>query len=136
MAEILNIKKALERKLETITGSIATAFEGVSFIPPEGVMYQRCQFLINSPDDPTFPAGYHRERLEMQVFVCDIKGNGTTAAFTRAELIRNTFYKSLSLIEGATKIFILRTPQIGSAFITQDRIIVPVLIPIIAEVYQ
>lgn len=136
MSEILNVKKALERRLLTLSPTVATGFEGVEFIPPTNTMYQRCQFMINSPVDPTFPSGYHREQIQLQVFVCDVKGKGTGAAIARAELIRNLFYKSLSLIEGTTRIHILRTPQIGSAFVTQDRIIVPVIVQVTAEVYQ
>ena len=132
--EILNIKKALERRLEQVLPYVPTGYEAVEFNPPNGSMYQRCQFVINNPDDPVFPAGYHRERWNMQIFVCDTKGHGTGVALARAELLRNTFYKSLSLIEGATRLYILTTPQIGSAFIANDRVIVPVIIPVVAEV--
>ena len=134
--EILNTKKAAERLLLSITPAVATGFEGVDFNPPVDAMYQRCQFRIDSPTDPVFPAGYHRENTEMQVFIAGIKGNGTADILARAELIRSVFKKGLTLTEGATKIHILRTAQIGSVFITQDRVVVPVLIPLISEVYQ
>jgi hypothetical protein len=136
MAEILNIKKALERRLQAITPVVPTGYEGDEFTPPANAMYQRCQFVIGDPTDPTFPAGYHRENWQMQVFVCDIKGKGTGAALARAELLRNTFPKALSLIESTTRIYILETPRISSAFIAGDRIIVPVIIPVTGEVYQ
>jgi len=54
----------------------------------------------------------------------------------RAELIRTNFAKGTSLIEELTRIYILRTPQIDSASVVNDRVVVPVLIPIIAEVYS
>ena len=134
--EILNTKKAAERLLLSITPVIPTGFEGVNFDPPVDSIYQRCQFRIDSPTDPTFPAGYHRENIEMQVFIAGVKGEGTADVLARAELIRQVFYKSRSFVEGATRIHILRTPQIGSVFPTQDRVVVPVLIPLTAEVYQ
>jgi Bacteriophage related domain of unknown function len=136
MSEILNIKKALERRLMSITPAIATGFEGVEFDPPVDAMYQRVQFMIMPPVDPTFGVGYHREQLQLQVFLADIKGQGTSNVLERAELLRNTFAKGLALVEGTTRIFVLRTPQIGSVNTVQDRIIVPVLIPVIAEVYS
>ena len=133
MAEILNIKKALERRLEQITPYIPTGYEAVEFNPPS-TMYQRCQFVLKPVVDPVFNAGYHREELEFQVFICDIKGKGTGAALARAELLRTTFAKSLSLIEAGIRIYVLQTPQIGSAFIATDRVIVPVIISVVAEV--
>ena len=135
MSAIQNIKRAAERLLLTITPAIPTAFEGVDFDPPPG-MYQRCQFRIDDPTDPTFPAGYHRENIEFQVFISGLKGEGTADVLTRADLIRQTFYKSLTMTEGSTRIYILRTPKIGSAIPIQDRLIVPVLISLSAEVYS
>lgn len=134
MSAIIDTKRAMERVLLAITPSIPTAFESVDFEPPVSTMYQRCQFMINPPDDPVFTAGYHRENIQMQVFVTDTKGHGTTAANTRAELIRSTFYKGRTWIEGSTRIHILRTPQMQSAFAVQDRIVIPVLINLVAEV--
>lgn len=136
MSEILNIKKALERRLMSMTPAIDTGFEGVEFNPPVNTMYQRCQFMIMPPADPVFGVGYHREQLQLQVFIADIKGQGTRNLIGRAEMLRSTFPKGLYLMEGTTKIFILRTPQIGSVSTVQDRIIIPVIIPVIAEVYQ
>lgn len=133
---ILDAKRCTERRLLTLTPSVATGFEAVEFTAPNAVMYQRCQYVVFDPEDPTFPAGYHRERMQMQVFVADIKGKGTTAAITRAGLIRDLFYKGLTLTESNTKIHILNTPQIASAVITNDRVVVPVLIMLTVEVYS
>lgn len=134
--EILDTKKAAERLLLSISPAVPTAFEGVDFDPPVDAMYQRCQFRIDSPTDPTFPTGYHRENIELQVFIAGIKGEGTADILTQAGNIRNTFYKGLTLIEDQTRIHILKTPQIGSVFPTQDRLVVAVLIPLTTEVYQ
>ena len=136
MSEILNIKKALERRLNAITPSVPTGFENVEFDPPVGVMYQRCQFIIKKPQDPTLTVGFSRERLQLQVFITDMKGIGTNSVLARAELIRNTFAKGLSLVEAGTRIYVLETPHIGSVFPVQDRIIVPVMIDVIGEVYS
>ena len=134
MAEILNIKKALERKLSQVTGSVPTAHEGVEFTPPVNAMYQRTQIVFNNPQDPSFPIGYHRENVQFQIFICDIKGKGTASAITRAELLRTTFHKGWSTTEGNVLIRSLETPKVGSVFITNDRLIVPVLIDLTCEV--
>jgi len=134
MSEILNIKKAAERRLSLITPSVPTGYEAVEFTPPVDLMYQRCQFRIDTPDDPSLPVGFHREQVQMQVFICDIKGHGTGTAIARGELIRDTFKRGTSMIEGNTRIRILTTPQIGSAFISNDRVIVPVMIQLSCDV--
>lgn len=136
MAVITDIKRASERRLLAITPSVATSFEAIEFNPPVDLMYQRCQFMILPPDDPAFPPGYYRERVQMQVFVADTKGHGTTAANERAELIRSTFFKGLSYTENSIHIRVLETPQIQSAFISQDRVIVPVMIDLTCDVYS
>jgi len=132
---ILDTKRASERRLSSITPSVSTAYEAVQFTVPSDSMYQRVQFLINLPDDPVFGVGFHRERMQMQVFIADTKGHGTATAISRATLIRDTFTKGTTMIEGSTKIHVLETPQIGSSFITNDRVVVPVFINLVSEVY-
>jgi hypothetical protein len=136
MAEILDIKKALERRLASITPSVPTGYENVEFNPPVDSMYQRCQFIISQPEDTVLASGFSRERLQMQVFIADMKGKGTAGVIARAELVRATFAKGLSLVEGTTRIHVLKTPHIGSVFPTQDRILIPVIINVIGEVYS
>lgn len=136
MAEIINIKRACEKHLASLSPSLDTAYEGVSFNPPSDAMYQRCQFIILSPDDPVFGTGYHRERVQFQVFIVDPLGNGTTGALKRSELVRKHFAKGTTLIEDTTRMHILTTPQIAGTSISQGKIIVPVLIEITAEVYE
>lgn len=135
MSAILNAKRAAERLLTNLSPALPTAYEGVAFTAPDG-LYQRCQFMIASPDDPVFPAGYHRERIQFQVFVVGKVGVGTAEVITRAELIRSSFYKGKTMIESGTRIHILETPQISGTMVTNERIVCPVLIDLIAEVYS
>lgn len=135
MAEILDTKRVAERLLSNVSPVLPTAFEGVSFNPPS-TMYQSCFLKINPPTDPTWPAGYHRENAVFTVFVLDIKGQGTATALARAELIRDTFYKGRTFIEGTTRIHILETAQITGSAVLNDRIVVPILIPLTVEVYR
>lgn len=132
---IIEIKRAAERKLNALTPAVTTAWEGVSFNPPTD-LYQRVQFTIQSPDDPVLGTGFHRERVTMQVFVVGAANKGTSEVINRAELIRNHFAKGLVLQEGNVKIHVLRTPQIAGNTIVSERVICPVLIELVAEVYS
>ncbi len=132
---IIEIKRASERRLNALAPAVQTAWEGVSFDPPDG-LYQRVQFTIQSPDDPVLGTGFHRERMTMQVFVVGAANKGTSEVINRAELIRNHFAKGLVMQEGNVKIHVLTTPQIAGNTIVSERVICPVLIQLVAEVYS
>lgn len=133
---IVEIKRAAERHLSTMTPPLPTAWEGASFQPPIDQAYQRVQFQIQTPEDPVLGLGFYRERLTMQVFIAGLNNKGASEVIARAEAIRNRFSKGLVLNEGNVKIHVLRTPQISGTMIASDRIICPVLIELVAEVYS
>jgi len=135
MSAIQNIKRAAERRLNALTPTVTTAWEGVSFTPPNTI-YQRVQFTLQTPDDPVLGTGFHRERMTMQVFVVGAANKGTSEVINRAELIRAHFAKGLVLNEGSVKIHVLRTPQIAGNTVVSERVICPVLIELVAEVYS
>jgi hypothetical protein len=132
---ILEIKRAAERKLNTLSPVLPTAYEGVTFNPPNG-LYQRVQFTIQTPDDPVLGTGFHRERVTMQIFIVGAANKGTSEVITRAELIRNHFAKGLVLQEGNVKIHVLKTPQVAGNTVVSERVICPVLIELVAEIYS
>lgn len=133
--EILDTKRAAERLLNSITPVVPIAYEGVAFNPPNSI-YQYVQFVIQPLTDPVLGAGYHRENIELQIFICDVLGKGTSNAISRAELVRSIFKKGLSLTENNTQIHILETPKIHGALPTKDRIVVPIIVPLTVEVYS
>lgn len=131
---IAETKRAAERHLSTLTPAIPTGYEGVKFDPPT-TMYQRVQLSIRPPDDPVLGTGYYRERIQFQVFIVGEINKGTGEVLARAELVRNHFKKSTFLAEGDIRIHVLATPQISGSAIVQDRVVVPVLIDLVAEVF-
>ena len=131
---IAETKRAAERHLSTLLPVLPTGYEGVKFDPPSG-MYQRVQLSIRPPDDPVLGTGYHRERVQFQVFVVGAINKGTGEVLARAELIREHFKKGTFLLEGSIRIHVLATPQISGAAIVQDRAVVPILIDLVAEVF-
>lgn len=130
---ILKIKKAIERHLNTLTPAVPIAFEGVSFTPPS-TLYQACQIQIDDPDDPVYGRGYHRERFRLNVFIVGPTNKGTAEVIARAELVRERFKKGTFLLEDGIRIHVLETPRIAGCATAQDRVVCPVLIPIVAEV--
>lgn len=133
---IIEIKRAAERHLSSLTPSVQTGWEGVSFQPPANTLYQRVQFTIKPPDDPVLGTGFYREKLTMQVFVVGMLNKGSSEVISRAELIRNYFKKGTTFLESGIRIHILQTPQVSGTMITGDRIVCPVLIELVAEIYS
>lgn len=132
---IVEIKKACERHLASMTPSVPTAFENVEFKPPDS-LYQVTRFNIQQPTDPVLGTGFYREQATLQVFVCGKTNKGTAEVLARAELIRQRFKKGTMLLENNIRIHVLTTPQISGVSVTQDRVICPVLISLTAEVYS
>lgn len=132
---IIKAEKAVRRHLLTLSPQLPTALEATPFTAPTG-MYQRLQFVVNPPTDPTFGNYYHRENIQVQIFVADKLDVGTTGAITRAQALRDLFHKGLTLVEDGVRMHVLRTPQIAGATVAGDRVIVPVLIPLTVEIYD
>jgi hypothetical protein len=130
---ILEIKRAAERHLATMPNQWPVAYESVSFTPPNA-NYLKVQFAIQPPDDPTLGVGYHRERIQLQVFVVTDSGSGTGQAITKAEELRSRFTKGTFLLEAGIRIHVLNTPSIRSAVSLNERVVVPVLIDLVCEV--
>lgn len=132
---IIEVKRAAERHLQNLTPVIPTAWEGVSFTPPSE-LYQRVQFMIQRPTDPVLGKGFYRENITMQIFVVGATNKGTAEVINRAELIRNHFSKGFTMLEDNIRIHVLNTPQVTGTSITSERVICPVLIELVAEVYS
>lgn len=132
---ILNIKKAFEKRLATLSPAIATAYEGVSFTPTIAP-YQRVMLVPSQPLNPTMGSSHYREAGSFQVFLNYPANKGSGEAIARASQIRLLFKRGTALIEDTTEVKILTTPQISGSSIVQDRIVVPVIISYIADVFE
>lgn len=136
MSAILNTKRACERALLALLPTIPIAFENVSFNAPTDKMYIRTQFANRGPEDTTIGDKYYRERISFQCFIIGLPNVGTAQAIQVAEQIRERFDKGTFFNENGTHIHILTTPQLSSSSIVENRLIVPVLIDVVSEVYK
>lgn len=132
---ILNIKKAFEKRLATLSPAIATAYEGVSFTPTTAP-YQRVMLVPSQPLNPTMGTEHYREVGSFQVFLNYPANKGSGEAIARASQIRTLFKRGTTLIEDSTEVKILTTPKISGNSIVQDRIVFPVIISYIADVFE
>jgi len=124
----LLVRRALEKRLETITPPLATSWENIDFKPVSGVPYQEVKLLFAEPDNPVFGDNFHIEQGYMQVSLRYPIQKGNADIGARAELIRSAFKRGNSLVEGVVTVMIDRTPSIGVGFPDGDRYQVPVKI--------
>lgn len=130
---ILKTKIALESRLFSNFPSIPIAPEGVSFTAPSG-SYLRVILQVNRPDDPVLGSMYHRENLTFQVFCVTESNKGTAAALTLAEQVSDVFRRGTFISVDNLRIHVFNTPQVSSVVVADNRLVVPVLIPVTVEV--
>lgn len=130
------IKKLCRLHLAELIPALPTAYEGMPFEVPSSGLYQRLQFVVQQPDDPTLGLGYYRERLEMQLFIVGPAGVGTSEVDTYAEQLRLHFRKGTVMVQDSIRVHVLRTPKISGTAVVQNRVMIPVLIDIVGEIYS
>lgn len=130
---ISKTKIALESRLVTNFPSVPIAPEGVMFMAPTG-NYFRVNLQVNRPDDPVLGSRYRRENLQFQVF-CVVEANkGVVGAYTLAEQVQSVFQRGTFITVDNLRIHVFTTPQVGSASAPDNRLVVPVFIPVTVEV--
>lgn len=126
------IRKALEKHLVELD-DFPTAFENQKFTPEEWP-YQQVNILFAAPENPTMGDGFFRQRGFMSIRLLYPLNAGPGAIETRAELLRATFKRGLSLIADGVTTIIDRTPEIAPGAIEADRFVVTVRIQFFANI--
>lgn len=133
---IINVRKACDRKLKALFHTTKIAVEAVAFTPPSDALYIRTQYVIRNPEDVVIGSRYYREQISFQVFVIDVANKGVGNALDVAETIRNEYEKGTFIDEGGTRIHVWETPQVAGTMVVENRVVVPVIINLVAEVYK
>ena len=124
----LAVRNALETALAGVAPALATAWENKAFTPPAAsVPYQRVDLLFATPDNPE----YGRAHTELGIFQVSLfypLQAGSSAAATRAELLRTTFFRGASFTSSGVVVTITRTPEIGRGMVDGARGALPVKI--------
>lgn len=133
----VDAKKAIEKKLATLSGVIATAREGMSFTPTVGTPYQRINILKAAPED--LVQGRKITRIsgiaQITLFYPTPAATGTTLPDAMAESIKALFKPVQTLTEGSTKVFITNSATITTGYADGDRWVVPVSVKFYFDFY-
>lgn len=133
---VLKTKQELEKRLAAAFPSTPIAYENVSFTPPEGQAFLRCWVNRGKVTDPVFGSAYRRENATFMVFVEAPYNEGSAVAYTLAEQVKALFYRGLTITVDNLRIQFFDTPQIGGAGTVNNRVVLPVMIDVVTEVYS
>lgn len=122
------VKAGLERRLGTLSPSIATAYENSAFSPQTGVPYQRIYHLINRPTDPYVTQDGYTQRGIFQVSSFHPIDSGRGAAGTHAQAVRALFAQPMTIEEGGVEIDIYAPTHVGGGMSDDDRWHTPISI--------
>lgn len=124
---VIKIRGALESVLNGITPTLSTSWENVPFTPVVGVPFQQVVLDLADPDNFEIGAVYEQRGI-FQINLRYPQQNGTADANARAELIKSTFKRGLSINNAGVTVTIYRTPAIGTGAAVDDRWFLPVRI--------
>jgi len=133
---LVEIRTALETKLNALTPTIATAWESVPFTPVVGTAYQQVNLMMADTLNPSLGGNHYRLKGFMQVLLCYPPNAGAKTAATRADLLVNHFKRGTSLTSGGITVIIDKTPSIAPALIDGVLYKIPVSIYFSADIYS
>lgn len=120
------VRAALEVALNAMTPAIATAWENNAFAPPaSSTPYQAAFVLWGTPDNPEMGASYFEQGI-FQVSLFYPLQAGTSAAATRAGLLRALFRRGASFTNSGVVVTVRSTPEVSAGTVDGDRWFVPV----------
>lgn len=131
---VLPVKIELERRLSTGFPTTPIAYPSVSFTAPAG-LYLRCQIAPRGVEDPTRGDAYVRENYNFQVFVIGEINKGEAEVLTKAKQVADLYAKGMVIDVANLRIMTFKSPQIAGTTIVDSRLIAPVLIPVVVQVF-
>lgn len=135
MSSVL-IRAALESALAGMSPPISLAYENAAFTPVTGTPYASVNLLMARPTMLEMDQRLHREQGFMQVTLRYPLNAGPSAAQSRAEAIRSTFYAGRSLTASGVTVTIDGTPHIAPAAVDADRFVLPIRINFYAHIQR
>jgi hypothetical protein len=124
------VTKALEKAVPL---GIDSVFENNALTPTAGVPYQRINVLFARPDNTTLGDEYFREQGILEIILNYPIQTGKAATLARLDLLRAAFKRGTTLTEGAQRVIINRTPEIGQSTVVNDRWMTRISIPWYSE---
>ena len=130
---VIAIRAALETALNAMSPALATAWENASFTPVNGTPYQEVHILFARPGNYEF-GSRHQEQGYVQVKLMYPQAVGTAVVGARAEMLRTTFKRGNTFLNGGVTTMVTGTPEVSAGRTEGDRFAVAVKIPFNANI--
>ena len=117
---IVSIRRALETALASMEPELPTEWEGVEFAPPANAPYQRAFIILGEPVNRE-NGGRSEQDGFVQIVLVYPFGEGTAAAETRAEAIRQHFRRPTSFTFDGVTVNVMLTPHVSPGRRNGDR---------------
>ena len=105
------IRVALEKRLNTLSLAISTAWENHEFTPVVGPPWQQCNVLCANPQNITLGCSRRFERGIFQITLNYPTNKGAGAIDDRANLLIAHFYRGLAMAHSGQTVRITSTPS-------------------------
>lgn len=120
---MIEIKTAFEKKIATISPTIATAYESVSFLPTTGVPYQELYLIPATNDNPFIDNSKYIAYGIFQITLKYPTNKGSKDILDRVKLYLDNFRSGDNLVQGGITINILNAPTVKNLGIDGDRLV-------------
>lgn len=131
---IVKIRKAFEVTLAAMGEPMATAWENSAYQPVAETPYQAASLVLATPVNAEYGASF-QQGGDFQVALRWPPGQGSGDIDARAELLRSTFARGVTLTADGLSVLVVRTPVIMPAFNDEaGRYVVAVSIPFLATI--
>ncbi|CAB4131771.1 Protein of unknown function DUF4128 [uncultured Caudovirales phage] len=132
----LAIRQGLEVKLASVLPPLSTAWENDPFEPQADVPYQEAYLLFAKPENPTMGDGFYRQRGILQITLRYPLNAGPKDVGERAELLRETFHRGLSVVANGVRTTIDETPEVPGGSIVGDRYVIVMRVRFYADLFR
>jgi hypothetical protein len=121
---ISKIKAALEIKLNSISPTIATEYENVSFTPQSGVPYQTLNLMPALNEIMFINEASYKSIGIFQITLKYPINQGTSVIMTRADLYLTNFKANTKLIKDGITVKVMDAPDVRVLGVVGDRYVV------------
>lgn len=122
------IRKALEKHLLAMTGSLPLFVENGSYSPVDGVPYQRCAVIRAEPESVTQGRKLTKEHGFFQITLMYPEGDGTGDAEEYAGLVKQRFKPVQALETDGVTVQLTEAVHVVSGFASSGRWAIPISI--------
>lgn len=135
---VAQIRQLLEPALVTMLGSqnVVVNWENSPYTPIDGIPYIDATLMMGKPDNPSSPAGFHRDKGIWQLMLQYPFGGGPGIVDAMSDLICSTFPRGRSWSAGQITLTISPSPYPSPGRVDGNRWAIPVKVPFFANVFE